>query len=686
MTWYRIKAEGSDTAEIMIYGDIGEDWMGESVSAKKFVEEIGELKDQDIVVRINSYGGSVSDGVAIYNAIRRHPKGKTVEVDGVAVSIASLIAMAGDTVRIAANALFMVHAPWGLAVGNATEMRKYADRLDKYAEAMATSYAEKTGRSEEEIFTDLLGDGEDHWYTAEEALAAGFADEIVDRVPEEEAARFRAAAFSRFNIPAAIAAAYKPKEASMTKKTTPAADPAGPAPTNQPAEPTNPTNVVDIEKAAQARERERIKARNGEIQQIFARFMGREGVSDLYNSCIADVGLTTDQARDKLLAKLGEGSEPLGSAHVELGEDARDKKIRAVSSAVAARMGIRNEDGEDGANPYRGRRLHEIARACLRDAGMNVDALDQTQVAEYALSRNVPRGAQTTSDFPVILENTMHKLVLMGYQAQEVTYTRFCAIGDVSDFRDWNRLVPGLIGNLDEVSENGEYENKNIPDALKQSIRATRKGNIINVTPEVIVNDDIGYIQTMARSLGQAGPRAIERAVYALIQANPVLSDGKALFHADHGNLASAGGVPSVEALDAGRQGMASQKAPGEDEEFLDLRPAVALAPLSLGGSIRVIVNAVYDPDTPNKLQRPNMVNGIVRDVVDSPRLSGKPWYLFADPAVAPVIEVVFLDGQRAPRVTEEINFRTSGIAFKVEMPFGVGAIGYHGAWKNPGE
>lgn len=687
-SWYSIRAaEDSDTAEVLIYGDIGESWFGESVTAKQFAEDLKAVADKKLIVRINSYGGSVADGVTIYNAIRRHPLDKTTVVDGVAVSIASLIAMAGDTVQMGENTLLMIHAPWGYAQGNAAVMREYADVLDTYAKAMATSYATQTGESVEEMLA-LLNDGKDHWYTAQEALDAGFVDEITaasEGTAAEAAslaAQYRAQAFSRFHVPAAVAAAFNPKETIMPNKIP--NTPATPAAGAEPAPAPSATNVVQIEEAAVARERERLTARNTTIRAAAKPFMARDGIAALVEEIIADPHTTTEQAREKILAKLGDGAEPLNRMPgvITGGQDERDKRVLAMGGALAARMGAGKEEG---ANPYRGMRLHELARACLRASGVNPDGMSQLDVATAVLTRQMPRGAQTTSDFPVILENTLHKLVLTGFVAQPGTYERFCKIGDVSDFRAWNRLVPGLIGNLDTVTESGEYKNKNIPDAQKNSVQATRKGNIINITPEVLVNDDTGYIQAMAQSLGAAGPRAIERAVYTLLNSNPNLSDGVAVFATARGNLAGSGAVPSVTTLDVARQAMASRTAPGTDAEYLDIRPAVAVVPLAQGGNTRVLVNAVYDPDTANKLQKPNMVNGIVKDVVDSPRLSGTAWYLFADPNVAPVIEVVFLDGQRTPTVTEEVNFRTSGLAWKVELPFGAGYIGHHGGYKNPG-
>jgi ATP-dependent Clp endopeptidase proteolytic subunit ClpP len=165
-------------AEIFIYGDIGESWWADTVTAAQFVKDIAAITAQAITIRINSFGGSVPDGVAIYNAIKRHSAQVTTVVDGVAMSIASLIAMAGDTAEMAENAILMVHAPWTGVAGNSAAMREAADMLDQFASAMATSYAAKTGKPVPEMLA-LLTDGVDHYYTATEAKALGFIDAIT---------------------------------------------------------------------------------------------------------------------------------------------------------------------------------------------------------------------------------------------------------------------------------------------------------------------------------------------------------------------------------------------------------------------------------------------------------------------------------------------------------------------------
>lgn len=685
---YQIKAKGDNSAELLVFGDIGESWWGDSVTAKDVVKELQALDVEYLDVRINSYGGSVSDGVAIYNAIKRHSAATTVYIEGVAVSIASLIAMAGDTVEMAENALMMIHAPWSGAVGNAKELRQHADVLDTYAEAMTSSYVSKSGQSHDDVL-NLLTDGEDHWYTASEAKEEGFVD-VVSEDQSIAAAGFDHSKFANSGMHHAIAQ-MNPAPAQVIEPTPkPAAQVAAttevnkggemPKPENNPA--TN-TPVAKSEKEIVAEFKAKDKQRKSDINNSFKAFAGREGVDEILNTCLHDTDCDAQSANDKLLAHLGKDSESLASGgNFDVVEDEKEKLIKGASQALMARMG---QGEQDRANPYRGMSLSEMAKDCLSRSGMDVKGMTAEEFAPAALSNGVVRGAQTTSDFPVILENTMHKMVLTGFDAQPTTWERFCKIGDVTDFRAWNRLVPGLIGNLDSVNERGEYKDKVIPDAEKNSIQATRKGNIINVTPEIIVNDDIGYFQDMSLSIGQAGGRAIERAVYTLLESNPTMSDGTVLFHADHGNLAGSGAAPTVTLLDSAGNAMAQQTAPGDDAEYLDIRPAAALVNTALRGDMMVLVEAQYDPDTANKLQRPNKVRGIVGDVVSTPRIAAAPWYLFADPAMAPVIEVVFLNGQRAPRIVQEENFRTGGLAWRIEMPFGVGAIDHRGAYKNPG-
>ena len=174
--YYEIKNAAADTAEVWIYEQIGEDWFSEGVAAKTFCKDLAALKVSNIDLHINSPGGSVFDGQAIYNALVRHPATVTTYVDGLAASIASVIALAGDKVCMADNALFMIHNPWGIAQGNSADLRQYADVLDKVRETIVNVYGKKCTMGVAEIIAAM--DAET-WLTAAEAQAFGFVDEVT---------------------------------------------------------------------------------------------------------------------------------------------------------------------------------------------------------------------------------------------------------------------------------------------------------------------------------------------------------------------------------------------------------------------------------------------------------------------------------------------------------------------------
>lgn len=168
--------EGSDEAEILIYDQIGASWFGDGVTAKQFVKDLAKIDAALLTVRINSGGGDVFDGLAIFNALRRHDAAVVTEIDGLAASIASIIALAGEEVQMADNAFFMIHDPSGMEWGTAEDMRKMADLLDKVGGSLVNVYAEKTGKSADELLDWMHAET---WFDADEAKAAGFVDTLV---------------------------------------------------------------------------------------------------------------------------------------------------------------------------------------------------------------------------------------------------------------------------------------------------------------------------------------------------------------------------------------------------------------------------------------------------------------------------------------------------------------------------
>jgi ATP-dependent protease ClpP protease subunit len=187
MAW-TIKATNENEAEILLYDIIGgynDDWVRQS--AKNFIDKLKALGDvREISLRINSAGGDVFEAQAIYSYLRNHKAQKTVRVDGIAASAASLVAMVGDKVIMPSNALMMIHNPMSWTWGEASEMREAADILDKVRDTIAAVYVAKTGLEYDKIKAMM---DEETWMTAEEALALGFCDETDEAIEVAACAR-----------------------------------------------------------------------------------------------------------------------------------------------------------------------------------------------------------------------------------------------------------------------------------------------------------------------------------------------------------------------------------------------------------------------------------------------------------------------------------------------------------------
>jgi len=692
-------------AELRIYGDIGDWWDEESPDARSVVAELDQLAG-DVDVRINSFGGSVADGVAIYNALSRYSRGRvTTHIDGVAYSIASLIAMAGQRVVAASNSMLMIHAPWIRISGNAVELRQAAEMLEKNASAMLSSYTRRAGVDAAQI-SAWLTDGADHYLTAAEALQAGLIDAVSGSIELDTrmAASLRETAY---RIPAAMSAAPVPTpspEATMPTQSTPAAIVAAESPAVETVVSLDPEQHLQAGRRAEADRRAKVKA-------VFDAFRSSDhAIAALAERCADDMNCGEEEARRQLLATLAERSQSSGPVlapeqyaptaraasappqtsahiggigHIQAGLDSSEKRTGAIVDALQVRAGSADADTRrrvDGSNPWRGSTLLDLARESITRAGHRVGGMLPQQVVAIALT-------QGTSDFPVLLENTMHKVLQQAYATQPDTWSLFCAIGSVSDFRAHHRYRLGSLGDLDTVNELGEFANKAIPDGEKASISAITKGNLINMSRQAIINDDLGAFVGAATMLGRAARRSIENDVYNLLKLNsglgPTQADTQPLFHSNRANVGTSA-ANSTAAWDEATAIMASQRdISGND--YLDLTPAVWVGPIGLRAAAIKVNDAEFDEESNKGNRRPNTARGMVQRIAATPRLSGNRYYFFADPNIAPVIEVAFLQGVQEPYLERQDGFSTDGVVYKVRIDYGVAVIDYRGAVTNAG-
>ena len=672
--WYTIRPSArasaaggplASAAEILIYGDIGESWYGDTIAAASFVRDVMALDVEQLTVRINSYGGSVTDGIAIHNALKRHKAAVTTVVDGIAASIASLIAMAGDTVEMAENAQIMIHAPWGWNSGNSAAMREYADMLDSWADAMSTTYASKTGGDKTEMLA-LLTDGKDHWYTAEQALAAKFVDVVVAGLPVAASAHLKdsiKARYASFPQPTTPAASAAPQPQSKESNTMAGANtPAGADP-----------SLDAIQAAAQAA-LAADKTRRAGIAAAFASFASIEGVPALQAACADDQGCTLEQANTKLLAHLGKGSAPVAGSYIVTIEDERDKFRAGAQASILARG---NLDKDDKANNYRGFSLMDLARECLAHAGVNARGMGKMDVVAAAFT-------QTGSDFPLLLANVADKAMMKGYEEAEETFQLWTSIGTLGDFKPGKRVDLNTFPSLDRIQDGGEYHYAEVGER-GETVQLATYGKMFSLTRQTIINDDLDAFTKIPRRMGRAAIRTIGDLVYAILMDNPLMADGKELFHEDHANILAKAGINTA-SVNAMRARMRTQT--DGTARALNIRLAKLLVPVALEGTALVVKDSEYEVGAGAKNNTvPNSARGTF-EVISDARLDADPstWYGAADQNVHDTVEVQYLDGNQAPTLEQQDGWTRDGVEFKVRMDAGVKALDFRTLAVNQGE
>lgn len=650
-SWYSIKAKANDTAEISIYDEIGF-W---GVSAASFAQDLKNCGNnlKQINLHIHSPGGDVFDGIAIYNLLKNHPANVTIYIDGLAASMASVIAMAGNEVIMPENAMMMIHKPWGIQGGDAEDMRKYADLLDKVENTLIPAYASKTGKTPEELAEMLSAET---WLNGKECVEQGFADKLAE--PLVAMASIKSRKLEDFeNMPKAMKdMLFKPQGNAGTNPASQA------TPTDQSA-PVNQTQTVTVDNTAQVQAE--LNKRNSDIKAVFAPFGSAH--SDLLVECLGDLSITAEQAKDKLLAKLGANTTPSAAptAYAGNGNIVGD----SVKQSLLARAGIDKDKADAKDNAYNAMTLRELARASLVDRGISVSGHNAMSMVGLAFTHS-------SSDFGQILIDVAHKSLLKGWETAAENFDQFTSRGTLTDFRAAKRVGLGDFGYLPQVGEGEEYTYGTIGDEGANVALATY-GQLFTITRQAILNDDMHLLTKIPEKMGQAARATIAKLVFALLSGNAKAQDGKALFDASHKNTIT-NAVLDLANIDKGIQMMNGfVNARGEP---LAIEPEFMLLPTSMyTRGLQLIKSASVEGADANS----GIINPL-RDIVTpvkSARLQAadeKSWYLINKEA----IEVSYLDGIDTPYMEQQNGFTVDGVSTKVRIDAGVNVIDYRGIVK----
>lgn len=674
--------------QIYLYGPVGGSFWDDSGFTDEDVIAALEMVSGDVTVRLNSPGGSVFQGIAIHSLLSSHEGKVTIMIDALAASAASVIACAGDTVIMAPGAQFMVHDPSDITWGDADDHRRAAAALDSIARSAANIYAMKSGKAVDDCLAMM---SVETWLGADDAIAAGFADRTTgaEEATADPAALMSASGFPSFDYsifhraPTTVMAASVSLDFTARKQrmSVPPANPAA-----LPASPKEPSMT-------KPNELEPVTAPNANPLAVtmsvddFIAMADKHGLSAKEMSAVkkkakpasSDIDVIDPVlARDAVLDILA-SRQPEPSIHhpAVVTEDAREKFVKGASLSLLAKGG---KKGEGERNEFSGMSLLRLAEESITMAGGKVPT-SREQIARVALGTGA-RMAHTTSDFPLILEDVARKSLLKGHDETEETFSTWTSTGSLSDFKESSRVDLSTLPALEKVVEDGEYKDVSLGER-QEKIRLAKYGNIVSITWEMIVGDDLDAFTRMPRLMGRAARRTVGDVVYGVLTGNPAMSDGVALFHATHKNLTSGGGSAlSQAALSALRTKMRTQK---DGESSLNIRPRFLLVPAALEDTANVLMASEFSPGETQRV--PNSVRNMAT-VVSESRLddaSATAFYLAADPSSYDTIEVAYLDGRSEPEMFEEDGFRKDGIQYKVRHVFGVAPLSWRTLAKSAG-
>ena len=328
--FYALEKSGNNETTVTLYDEIGAFGAG----SKEFLADLGKLDGQHIHLRINSPGGSVIEGTAIYNALRRHEGGLTVHIDAMAASMASVIAMAGEPVYMADNALLMIHNPWTVSMGESKDLRKEADLLDKLKVNLRNAYVRKTGINAEEI--GAMMDAET-WLDAVEAVALGFADAIEEGVaaaatatPEMLRARFDKFAKASSSMNQTEVITYSAEDAEKAAEVITATVVSESAPVEQPATEPAPEVVAEAPAAEAPAVEPVVEAPAAPaVEEPQARLAAADSILAKYNALVLE--------RDAAVAGLKDASAKIEFLRAEIAveREALDRLERSFGLSAA---------------------------------------------------------------------------------------------------------------------------------------------------------------------------------------------------------------------------------------------------------------------------------------------------------------------------------------------------------------
>jgi len=696
--------------EIILTGPVLDDdwggWLGGPYISAALVRGALAQFSGDVKIRLNSGGGDAYEGEAIRAAISGNEGHVTIVVEGIAASAASLLLMGADTIEMSAGSMIMIHDPSSVARGNEDDMLKEAGLLSNLANVYATVYAARGGDTVANI-RDLMKS--ETWLGPDCAVAAGLADAVLPaksktamsakkaKARHSEAVMALKACFEHFKKPSsamsvamtAVNDSVTPAESADTMEGNMAPKDLNrqtligdPAPTPKPQaqvtqEPAAPVDTAAIASNAAQAERNRIM----DIRAQAAPFLAAGSLTHEIVDGLIDNGVTAEAASAKMMTAMAD-TAPLSPARVAGGQDEVDTRREAMIGAMMHTVSPSTAPLEGAATEYRGLRPKQLA---MHLAGGRGGFSDHETIRAGMRSTTMMGGAYGVSDFSYITAEVMNRTLRDQYAARSHNWQLISRRRTASDFREMTTVRAGGDFELQKIEENGEYKQATIKDE-GEGLKVANYGRVLTLTFEAIVNDDLGFFERIPMEFARSAAVLEARVVWGILRDNAKLkSDGTALFHTTHKNLAASGSVISVASMQLARSAMARQKALGSvaKDEFLNIMGNLLLGP----DALEVALNQFVANTTPRTDADVNPYKNM--DIVATPHLgtiaggSDTAWYLIDKDT--PPIEHAYLAGYEGPTILRSESRNPDNVDVIARHIFGAAPAEYRGVYKNPG-
>lgn len=413
----------------------------------------------------------------------------------------------------------------------------------------------------------------------------------------------------------------------------------------------------------------------------------RHGATDLAESLLRQ-NATIDQARAAILDRMDAADQSRrggSTVSVQTVRDEHETRMRGMEEAIMHRMDPRTQLTDLGRN-YRGLSLVEMAREALEGLGVSTRGLSRNEIATRAFQVRAT-GYHTTGDFPNLLGGVGARRLRAAYELVPTTYQLWARrAANLQDFRITNVLAVGGAPELKKLNEAGEYTYGTINEDAT-GYRAFSYGRAIGMTRQMFVNDDLGSFERLLQRFGESARRLENRLVYDQIAKNPTMQDGKALFHADHGNLLAATSTLTLDNMGKVRALMRKQK-DLDGKTQLNLVPAYLIVPSDLEQAAYGFTSSNY---APTKLDDVNefrvggrtAVEPIVEPLLDE--VSTAAWYMAARSGQIDTVEYAYVDGSEGVRTETFASEDIDGVKVRATLDFAAKVIDWRGLAKANG-